>query len=89
MTDMRQGLCPLCSNREVIRSLPVEFTDDKEHVRMAVTHGQYLGERSAAKPFGSLSLYVCGKCGYAQWFADEPAMIPVGPAYGTESIKAQ
>jgi hypothetical protein len=38
------------------------------------------------KPFGILELYVCTKCGYSEWYARDPAAIPIGPEFGTEKI---
>jgi hypothetical protein len=38
------------------------------------------------QPFGILELYVCTKCGHAEWFARDPASIPIGPEFGTEKI---
>jgi predicted nucleic-acid-binding Zn-ribbon protein len=40
-------------------------------------------------PFGILELYVCTKCGFSEWYARDPASIPIGPEYGTEKIVAK
>jgi hypothetical protein len=39
-------------------------------------------------PFALLEMYVCIKCGFAEWYARDPASIPIGPEYGTEKIVA-
>jgi hypothetical protein len=39
-----------------------------------------------AQPFGILELYVCTRCGFAEWYARDPASIPIGPEYGTEKV---
>jgi predicted RNA-binding Zn-ribbon protein involved in translation (DUF1610 family) len=38
------------------------------------------------KPFGILELYVCTRCGFSEWYARDPASIPIGPQYGTEKL---
>jgi hypothetical protein len=39
-------------------------------------------------PFAILEMYVCTKCGFSEWYARDPASIPIGPEYGTEKIVA-
>jgi hypothetical protein len=41
------------------------------------------------RPLGILELYVCLKCGFSEWYARNPASIPVGPEFGTEKVVAQ
>ena len=38
------------------------------------------------KAFGVLELYVCRRCGFAEWYCRDPEAIRIGPAYGTELI---
>jgi hypothetical protein len=41
------------------------------------------------QPAGVLEAYVCRSCGFVDWYAQSPAQIPIGPAFGTELIEVE
>jgi hypothetical protein len=84
MIDMREGNCALCGHDEVVLSRPNEFWGENgEHAQpMAVAHGstkRFLigAQTDKEKPFGQLTVCVCRRCGFVQWFASDPARIPI------------
>ncbi len=94
--------CERCSGMQFIRAVPRELTvrvgkdvTDQVSSPMAVTFGNGFVDgffaREAApvdsrKAFGHLEQYICKKCGYLEWYCNDPERIPIGPAYMTESI---
>ena len=89
MQDMRKGRCPLCEHNEILESVPAQFGDQHLEVPFAVTYDRrwVMQGRNPKYPHGQLRLYVCRRCGYAQWFADNPAKIPVGEEYSTRILR--
>lgn len=91
MLDMRNGVCALCNHPEIIDAPALEYLDDDEATPLAVTHEpdslDFLQPKSTlARPYGTLRLLVCRKCGFTQWFAAKPHRIPVDEAHGTRLI---
>ena len=91
LRDLRQGRCPLCDHREVLESQVAEFGDQSVEHPMCVTYDKrWIQEgRNPRHGHGRLQLCVCRKCGYTQWFADNPALIPVGSEYRTRIIRGE
>lgn len=70
-------------NRQVASPMPVTFEYQWKK--------SWLGGRTALpidsrKAFGYLEQYICRKCGFVEWYCNDPERIPVGPAYMTEAI---
>jgi rubrerythrin len=87
--DMRAGVCPICEHHEIIERNATEFTGKSSfEVGLAVAHGEKDGllDHRLNHPFGRLVLYVCRSCGHVQWFAQNPAKIPIGDKTGTRLI---
>lgn len=38
------------------------------------------------KGFGALEQYICRKCGFVEWYCNDPENVPIGPGYMTEAI---
>jgi len=36
--------------------------------------------------FGVLETYVCAKCGFIEWYCQDPESVPIGPEYMTEVV---
>ena len=90
MDDLRTGICPLCDHREVLRRQVTEFSGKASYqVKLAFAYGEAEGifDHALQHPHGLLWMYVCRGCGYAQWFAQDPAKIPIDPALGIELVK--
>jgi len=85
MHDIRSGRCPLCDHREILEAVAAEFGDAGREVPSAITYDArwVLGGRNPSHPHGLLRAYVCRACGYCQYFAQDPANIPVGEEYRT------
>ena len=87
--DMRAGVCPICEHHEIIERLATEHTGKTSwEVGMAVAHGEKDSwlDHPLNHPFGRLVLYVCRSCGHVQWFALDPAKIPIGESTGTRLV---
>ncbi len=41
---------------------------------------------SAQNGYGLLEAYICKRCGFIDWFCQDPENIPIGPGYMTEEI---
>ena len=89
--DLRTGVCPLCGHHEAIEAVPNEFGfSDYSATQLAVTHrADGIDRKRRDHPVGKLMLYVCRKCGYAQWFANMPEKIPIGEEYQTKLIQGR
>jgi hypothetical protein len=77
MDDMRKGVCPLCSNREILETTPCESLRDGGDFVPLSAHKQSAGFIHPFANFGSFMTYICRRCGYAQWFASNPVEIPI------------
>ena len=89
MRDIRKGICPLCETNEIVEAIVAEFGTNDYETPMCVTYDPrwaVLG-RNPSHGHGPLRMYVCRGCGYAQWFADNAADIPIGEEYKTRIIK--
>ena len=38
------------------------------------------------KACGYLEQYICRKCGFIEWYCNDPEHIPIGPQYMTELV---
>lgn len=88
MRDMRDGICPLCEHNEIIEAVAAEFGDqDVERVKAVTYDPRWVIEgRNPKHPHGPLKMVVCRRCGYVQWFADDPASIPIDDEHRTRLI---
>jgi hypothetical protein len=87
MYDIRKGTCPLCGHNEIVQAAPVEWAHGVGPVLLAASHERGLLGPKPQKPFGALNVFVCRRCGFAQWFAFEPGDIPIGEDFGTRLIR--
>lgn len=89
--DLRTGVCPLCDHDEAIEAVPNEFGfSGYSATQLAVTHrAEGVDRKRRDYPVGKLMLYVCRKCGHAQWFAATPEKIPIGDDYQTKLIQGR
>lgn len=89
MNDIRKGSCPLCDHTEILEARPVDSAgghfvrDDKS----AGARGWVISGPNPNHHYGSLTAYICRRCGYLQWFAADPAAIPVSDYYQTRIIE--
>jgi hypothetical protein len=86
MVDIRQGRCPLCSHNEIIQALPLEFCGAIPFPLAAAHLKTSEGGPSPLRPVGVFNVFTCRRCGYTQWFADQPAQIPIGETFGTRLV---
>jgi hypothetical protein len=85
MRDMRKGFCALCGHNEIIEASTADFVGDSGPTRpMSVTYEIGWG---GVKHMGLFETCVCRRCGFTQWFALEPAQIPIGPDHATRLVK--
>ncbi len=43
---------------------------------------------SPSEGFGVFEAYICKRCGFVDWYCQDPENIPIGPEYMTEEIDA-
>ncbi len=87
MDDIRKGRCPLCRHPEVIASQPVdEVGGASAPMALQKDRSRFTGLPKAVH--GALVTYTCRSCGYTQWFASQPAEVPIGAEHGTRLIVA-
>ena len=72
MRDMRRGNCPHCDHYEIVQANPSAF-------------GFYAV--AGWKIEHELNVFVCRRCGFAQWFAYKPDTIVIAEEKGTRLIK--
>jgi hypothetical protein len=94
--------CDRCNGMSFIRAVPREIgpkvgADYGWQVvsPMTVTYEYWYEERRSTreaapldtrKAYGFLEQYICKKCGFVEWYCNDPERIPIGPAYMTEEI---
>lgn len=84
MRDMRDGFCGLCGHNEVIMARATDFVGDSGPTRpLSVTSEIGWG---GVKHMGVFRTYVCRRCGFTQWFALRPELIPLGDEHGTKLL---
>ncbi len=74
MIDMRDGQCALCRHNEILEVVAKARSDVNILRRLSAAYGE-IGLISTEADQGELLAYVCRKCGYTQWFADDPESI--------------
>jgi hypothetical protein len=79
--DLRDGVCPGCGHDEVIESRADPLAVTHERVTLFGVAG-----RVPERPLGPLRLFVCRRCGRAEWFAEAPETIPIGEEHGTRLV---
>jgi ribosomal protein L37E len=94
MIDMRNGTCALCGYGEVIEATVRDFFGESGLISepLAVTQeaeDRFFGgmQPDPHKRLGKLQQYVCRRCGYTQWFAQNPEDIPIGFPHETELLR--
>jgi hypothetical protein len=91
--DIRQGICPQCGHDEVIEAAQAEFTgqDATATFPMCVTYDErwVFPGQNPRYGHGPLYLYVCRRCGFCQWYAQNPESIPVSEGQRTRLIKGR
>ena len=88
--DIREGTCPQCGYEEIIEAEQTEFTDQGlGPVPMCVTYDErwVLSGQNPQHGHGPLSLYVCRRCGFCQWYARSPETIPISEGHRTRLIQ--
>lgn len=94
----RVAPCTKCNHTKLVRCVPRELSvvDNLDHnvpsygpmfaayeIRTLYGKVQPIHARSG---FGVLEAYVCRKCGYVDWYCQNPDEIPLGPEYMTEEL---
>ncbi len=88
-SDIRQGVCPQCGHDEIIEAQQAEFGHGNFGTPMSVTYDErwVMSGQNPHHGHGPLFLYVCRRCGFCQWYAQNPEGIPVSEGHKTRLIK--
>ena len=84
---MTQGVCALCAHNNVVQAWPIEHGNGSSTYNVAATEGLVGGVFAKTQQYGLLVAYICQKCGFVMWFANDPADIPIGDKYRTRLIE--
>ena len=87
--DIREGVCPLCGHEEIIEAIPRDLGDASAEYQAVTYEAVDFGSLVPVYhrvAHGVLRMYVCRGCGFTQYFADNPATIPIGEQYMTKVI---
>ncbi len=84
MLDMTQGVCALCSHNNVIQSWP-SGGGATDNIAADEAQVGFLGASTQQR--GELAAYICQKCGFVMWFANNAKDIPIGEKYHTQLIE--
>jgi hypothetical protein len=90
--DIRQGICPQCGHDEIIEAAQAEFTGEGNRTfPMCVTYDErwVFPGQNPSYGHGPLYLYVCRRCGFCQWYAQNPGSIPVSEGHRTRLINGR
>ena len=87
MEDIRKGVCPLCRHNEILLTRPTELTGELNHpvpltaARLVVPRKGFLGITTYdPHEAGTLSAFICRRCGCTQFFTVRPDEIPTDGA---------
>jgi hypothetical protein len=94
--------CDRCNGMVFIRAVPRELAPragsnygGQVASPMTVTYeyffnnaffGREASPIDSRKAYGYLEQYICKKCGFVEWYCNDPERIPLGPQYMTEEI---
>ncbi|MGN6105742.1 MAG: hypothetical protein ACTHU0_11600 [Kofleriaceae bacterium] len=53
---------------------------------MVATHAVHTKANFLLEGHGVLEMYICARCGFIEWYCQDPESIPIGPEYMTEII---
>jgi hypothetical protein len=78
--------CVRCKGRQIIRASVRDASSVGLHSAALTSDVRAEGTVDLSRQRGMLEAYTCRRCGFTEWYAQEPEDIPIGPAYGTELI---
>jgi hypothetical protein len=78
--------CARCGGRQLIRSRVRDASALGLRSAALTSDVRSEGTVDLSRQRGLLEAYTCRRCGFTEWYAQEPEDIPIGPAYGTELI---
>lgn len=78
--------CARCGNRQIIRAQVRDVSALGLRSAALTSDVHAAGTVDMTRPRGLLEAYTCRRCGFTEWYAQQPEDIPIGPAYGTELI---
>jgi hypothetical protein len=89
MEDIRKGVCPLCKHNKIIRQVEPDDPEETSHGACSLApfcvaheHKRFGGMIG----YGTFNAHVCQRCGYAQWFAENPSDVPIGEKHFTDLV---
>jgi hypothetical protein len=94
----RASPCTKCNHSKLVRAIPRELTLVPDEIDGIASFGPMFATYEIRTPggeiepiharsgFGVLEAYICTKCGFVEWYCQDPGEIPIGPEYMTEEI---
>jgi hypothetical protein len=65
---------------------PMTLTQHPNTIQRAFFKGNTVETPDIMSGVGTIEAYVCGKCGFIEWYCQDPEKMPIGPAYNTELV---
>jgi hypothetical protein len=90
MLDMRHGKCALCGCEEIIEAPARDsYGPSAEFFKpMSVAvEPEGVLTLTPQKRIAPITMYVCRKCGFVQWFAADPKKIPIDDDHATRLVE--
>ncbi|MCX5741308.1 MAG: hypothetical protein NT062_02285 [Proteobacteria bacterium] len=86
--------CSKCHFTQFVRAVPRELADRDGHPTAGPMFAAYQipGDELHIEPidtrrgFGVFEVYICKRCGFVEWYCQDPLEIPIGPEYMTEDV---
>ena len=80
MDDIRQGVCPVCRHNEIVEAVPhPDVTESGGQRPLAVAYEQRSEIDDWRRPIGRQMIYFCRRCGFTQWYVENPKAVPIVP----------
>jgi hypothetical protein len=76
------------SNAEHTVPMAVTWAQGQEYAGVFTMKTIPSATADTSAPFGRLYTFVCRTCGFVEWYAANPAEIPIGAAHGTTLVEA-
>lgn len=82
--------CAKCQFTQFIRAVPREIAGNAAGPMFAAH--QIEADYGVVEPldvrrgFGVLEAFICKRCGFVEWYCQDPLEIPIGPEYMTEEV---
>lgn len=71
-----------------MRAIPREIAQTAGPMFAAyeLTGSPFVAPIDPRRGFGVFEVFICKRCGFVEWYCEDPQEIPIGPEYMTEDV---